>query len=94
MGRRLSTGGGAHNRPVPAAGGDWRRPAWFGACLLLGLPYAWIAPLNPPWTYLLLGLPLLVAGWLTRPLHPAMRLLGFAAFVIGAVVPLLWGALS
>lgn len=86
MGRRLSTGGGAHNRRRPEVGGDWRRPAWLGACVLLGLPYPWVALLNPPWTYLLLGVPLLVAGWATRPLNPGVRLLGFAAFVVGAGV--------
>lgn len=86
MGRRLSTGGGAHNRAPPAPADGWRRPAWLGACLLVGLPYPWVAGLNPPWTYLLLGAPLLLAAWATRPLHPGVRLLGFAAFLLGAAV--------
>ena len=86
MGRRLSTGGGAHNQPAPVSGSDRRRPVWLGACLLLGLPYPWVALLNPPWTYLLLGAPLLLAGWFTRPLHPGVRLLGFAAFLLGAAL--------
>ena len=86
MGRRLSTGGGAHNRPAVTPGTDWRRPLWLGTCLLLGLPYPWVALLNPPWTYLLLGVPLLVAAWLTGPLHPGVRLLGFAAFLLGAAL--------
>ena len=86
VGRRLSTGGGAQNGPVPARAADWRRSAWLSACLLLGLPYPWIALMNPPWTYVLSGAPLLVAAWLTRPVHPAVRLLGFAAFLLGAAL--------
>lgn len=87
MGRRLSTGGGAHNRlkPPELGAGAWRRPAWLGCCLLLGLPYPWVALLNPPWTYLLLGAPLLLAAWATNPVPPAIRLLGFVVFAAGAV---------
>jgi hypothetical protein len=82
MGARL--GGPQPVRPEPAQG--WKAPAWFGACLLLGCAYPFVALLNPPWTYGLLGGPLLIAGMLTRPLNPALRLLGFFAFLLGAFV--------
>ncbi len=82
-GRRYS---GPASAPAPRPPSRGRLTIWLGACLLLGLPYPWVALLNPPWTYLLLGGPLLLAGWFTRPLNPALRLLGFAVFAAGAVL--------
>ena len=91
-GRRYSTGGGSHNARAPVPSGGWKRPAWLGACALFGLAYPFVALLNPPWTYMLLGLPLLAVGWLTRPLNPTVRLLGFVVFGLAAV--LAWGMVS
>lgn len=68
----------------PNLSGGGRLVLWLAASFTLGIPYPWVAPLNPPWTFLLLGAPLLLCGWLTRPLNPGWRLLGFLLFLAGA----------
>jgi hypothetical protein len=68
-----------------------RRALWYAAAFFLGLAYPAAALLGRPAAVALVALPLLLVGWLTRPLHPGERLAGFAVFAAGAGTSLLLG---
>jgi hypothetical protein len=91
VGSRLSTGGGEPGAAKPDGSEPRalarRRLGWYGACVLIGLPFSVFGVIGPPWTFVIFGAPLLLIGWLTRPLSPLDRLCGFAAFSLGAGLP-------
>lgn len=89
MGRRLASGGGAHNRrspEVPDRSRPGRRLVWYAACLAFGAIFALTIPFGRAAAALAAGVPLLLAGWLTRPLPPSERLIGFVGFAAGSLL--------